>query len=117
MHGGVAGGRRDDGWESERNREEGAVCSSRARYVHLLACSPPTPPPPPQEQMLRDPVSLDLKSVLIKVPESPVSHQALLVAGVKTPSPSPSLVAVTKAGNLESVGPGSKFQLCLLLAV
>ena len=55
-------------------------------------------PEPPQEQMLRDPVSLDLESVLIKVPESPISHQALPEAGMKTPSHSPSLLEVTKAG-------------------
>lgn len=67
--------------------------------------------------MLRDPVSLDLESVLFKVPESPISHQALPVAGMKTPGLSSSLVVVTKAGNLESGGPGSKFQLYLLLAV
>ena len=93
---------------------KGKLCASPS--LHLLACSPPTSPPPPQEQMLRDPVSLDLESVLIKVPESPISHQALPAAGMKTPSPFPSLLEVTKAGNLESVGPGpsSSSTSCLL---
>ena len=78
----MADGRRDDGWESEGrllggsklqiNREEGVVCSSRASHVHLPALNPHLlacfPFSPHQEQMLRDPISLDLESVLIKVP-------------------------------------------------
>lgn len=124
----MADGRRDDGWESQGRLPVGGLAADKQRsgccvFLKGRRCAPlssESPAPglgPYTEQVLRNPLSLDLRCVPVKAPGFPIPHQALPVGGMGTPCPSPSLVEVAKAGDLESGGPGSEFRLYLLLAV
>lgn len=90
----------------------------QGRQGALPSSESPSPGPDPHaEQGPRDSLSLDFRSMLIKSPGG--AHPSPDPSSEQDGDSCPSLSSeeVAKAGDLGSGGPGSEFQLHLLLAV